>query len=62
MDEESGTHERGMKYIQSFDGKAEGKRLIGRPWRRWEISILIDLSKIGWGGRDRIHVAQDRDQ
>jgi hypothetical protein len=45
-----------------FDEKAEGKRPIGRPWRRWENNIEIDISKIGWGVMDRIDVAQDRDQ
>jgi hypothetical protein len=45
-----------------LDEKAEGKRPIGRPWRGWEYNIEIDLGKIGWGGMDRSHVTQDRDQ
>jgi hypothetical protein len=31
-------------------GKPEGKRPLGRPRRRWEDDIRIDLREIGWGG------------
>jgi hypothetical protein len=30
-------------------GKSEVKRLLGRPRRRWEDNIKIDLKEIGWG-------------
>jgi hypothetical protein len=43
-------------------GKAEGKRPLGRPRRRWVNNIKIDLREIGWGGLDWIDLAQDRDQ
>jgi hypothetical protein len=43
-------------------GKPEGKRPLGRPRRRWEDNIRIDLREIGWGGMDWIDLAQDRDQ
>jgi hypothetical protein len=43
-------------------GKPEGKRPLGRPRSRWEDNIKMDLREIGWGGVDRIHLAQDRDQ
>jgi hypothetical protein len=43
-------------------GKPEGKRLLGRPRRRWVDNIEIDLREIGWGGMDWIDLAQDRDQ
>jgi hypothetical protein len=43
-------------------GKPEGKRPLGRPKRRWEDSIKIDLREIGWGGMDCTDLAQDRDQ
>jgi len=33
-------------------GKPEGKRPIGRPRRRWEDSIKIDLQELGRGGMD----------
>jgi hypothetical protein len=31
-------------------GEPEGKRPLGRPWRRWDDGIRIDLRKIGGGG------------
>jgi hypothetical protein len=34
----------------------------GRPSHRWEINIKMDLGDTGWGGTDRIHLAQDREQ
>jgi hypothetical protein len=43
-------------------GKPEGKRPLGRPRRRWVDIIEIDLSEIGWDGREWIELAQDRDQ
>jgi hypothetical protein len=43
-------------------GKPEEKRPLGRPRCRWVDNIKMDLRKIGWDGRDRIVVAQDRDQ
>jgi hypothetical protein len=42
--------------------KTEGKRPLGRPRRRWEDGIRMDLRKIGLGGVDWIRLAQDRDQ
>jgi hypothetical protein len=29
--------------------KPEGKRPLGRPRRRWEDGIRMDLREIGWG-------------
>jgi hypothetical protein len=43
-------------------GKPEGKRPLGRSRRRWEDNIRMYLRKIGWGGKDWIDLAQDRDQ
>jgi hypothetical protein len=43
-------------------GKPEGKRPLGRPRRRWEGNIKIDLREMGWGGMDWIDLAQDRRQ
>jgi hypothetical protein len=31
-------------------GKPEGKRPLGRPRRRWEDGIKMDVGEIGWGG------------
>jgi hypothetical protein len=43
-------------------GKPERKRPLGRPRRKWEDNIRMDLREIGWGGTDWIDLAQDRDQ
>jgi hypothetical protein len=43
-------------------GKPELKRPQGRPRRRWEDNIRMDLTEIGWGGMDRIDLAQDTNQ
>jgi hypothetical protein len=43
-------------------GKPGGKRPLGRPRRRWEDGIRMDLREIGWGSVDRIQLAQDRDR
>jgi len=42
-------------------GKPEGKRSLGRPRRRWEDNIKMDLREVG-GGRDWMELAQDRDR
>jgi hypothetical protein len=43
-------------------GKPEGKRSLGRPGRRLEDNIKMDLREIGWGGMDWINLAQDSEQ
>jgi hypothetical protein len=43
-------------------GKPEGKRPLGRPWRRWEDNIKMDLQEVGCGGMDWIDLAEDRDR
>jgi hypothetical protein len=30
-------------------GRPEGRRPLGRPRRRWEDNIKIDLQEVGWG-------------
>ncbi|KAJ4433726.1 hypothetical protein ANN_16037 [Periplaneta americana] len=42
--------------------RPEGKRPLGRPRRRWEDDIKIDLREVGYDCRDWINLAQDRDQ
>jgi hypothetical protein len=42
--------------------RPEGRRPLGRPRRRSEDNIKMDLREIGFGDVDQIHVAQDRDR
>jgi len=42
-------------------GKPEGKRQLGRPRRRWEDNIKMDLQNVKWGCMNSIDLAQDRD-
>jgi hypothetical protein len=43
-------------------GKPEGKRPIGRPRRRWEVGIRMDLRETGWRSVKWYQLAQDRDR
>ena len=42
-------------------GKPERKRPLGRPRRRWEDNIKMDLQGVGGGRGDWMELAQDRD-
>jgi hypothetical protein len=55
MGEERGAH-------RLLVGKPEGKRPLGRPRRRWENNIKMDLQEVGVGRGDWIESAQDRDR
>jgi hypothetical protein len=43
-------------------GKPEGKRLLGRPRRRWEDNIKTCLQEVECGYMDWIGLAQDRER
>jgi hypothetical protein len=43
-------------------GKPEGRRSLGRPRRRFDDNIKMDLREIEWGGMDWIDLTQERDQ
>ncbi|KAJ4443576.1 hypothetical protein ANN_05250 [Periplaneta americana] len=43
-------------------GRPERKRRLGRPRRRWEDNIKMDLREVGCDDREWINFAQDRDQ
>jgi hypothetical protein len=42
-------------------GKPQGKRPLGKPRRRWENNVRMDLEEAGCGCEDWIGLAQDRD-
>ena len=43
-------------------GKPEGKRPLGRPRRRWEDNIKVDIQEVGCGVLDWPYLYQDRDR
>ena len=43
-------------------GKPGGNRPLGRPRRRWEDNIKMDLQEVGCGGMNWIDLAQDRNR
>jgi hypothetical protein len=50
------------KVYKALVGKPKGKRPRGRPRRRWEDELRMELREIGWGSVDWIQLAQDRHQ
>jgi hypothetical protein len=50
------------KVYKVLVGKPEGKRPLGRPRRRWEDRVRMDLREIGLEDVDWIRLAQDKDQ
>jgi len=42
-------------------GKPERKRQLGRPRRRWEDGIKMDLQEVECGGMNLIELAEERD-
>jgi hypothetical protein len=47
---------------RGFGGKSERTRPLGRPRRRWEDNIKMDLQEVGGGCGDWMKRAQDRDR
>jgi hypothetical protein len=54
--------EEGRVVYRVLVGRPEGKRPLGRPRRRWEGNIRMDLREIGIDGTNWIQLAQDRVQ
>ncbi|KAJ4447084.1 hypothetical protein ANN_09073 [Periplaneta americana] len=48
-------------HIECYLG-AGGNKTFGRPRRRWEDNIKMDLREVGYDGRDWINLAEDRDR
>jgi hypothetical protein len=44
------------------DGKRELKRPLGRPRRRWEDNIRMDIREVWWDCLDWMHLVQVRNQ
>jgi hypothetical protein len=56
------THGEKRNAYKVLVGRPERKIPLGRPRRRWEDNITMDLREIGWGGMDWINLAQGSDQ
>ena len=52
--------EEGRSAFKVITGKLTGKRPLGRPRRRWEDNIRMDLEKIGINAGNWVDSAQDR--
>jgi hypothetical protein len=57
-----GMHGEGRGVYRVLVGRPEGMSPLGRPRRRWEDNIKLDLRAIGIDGANWIRLAQDRVQ
>jgi hypothetical protein len=55
-------HGEGVGAYRVLVGRPEGKRSLGRPRRRWDNNIKMNLREIGIDGANWIGLAQDRVQ
>ena len=53
--------EEGRSAFKILTGKPTGKRPLGRPRRRWEDNIRMDLEEISINAGNWVGSAQDRD-
>ena len=51
--------EEGKSDLKILTDKPTGKRLLGRPRRRWEDNIRMDLDEIGINAGNWVDSAQD---
>ena len=56
-----GAYGGGERSAQGSSGETRGIEPLGRPRRRWEDNIKMDLQEVGVGG-DWMELAQDRDR
>ena len=56
-----GRMEEGRSFFKILKGKPTGKRPFGRPRRRWEDNIRMDLKEIGISADNWVDSVQDRD-
>jgi hypothetical protein len=52
--------EEGRSAFKILTGKPTGNTPLGRPRRRWEDNIRLDLEEIGIIAENRVHSAEDR--
>ena len=52
--------EEGRSAFKILAGKPTGRRPLGRPRRRWEDNIRMELEEIGISAGNWVHSAQDR--
>jgi len=62
MGREGGAYGEDRAVHRLLVGKPEGKRPLGRPSRRWEDNIKMDLQEAGGGHEDWMELAQDRNR
>ena len=53
--------EQDMRAFKVLTRKPAGKRHLGRPRRRWEDSIIMELTLLGINTGNWVDLAQDRD-
>ena len=53
--------EEGRSAFKMLTGIPTGNRPLGRPWRRWEDNIRMELVEIGISAGNWVDSAQDRD-
>ena len=53
--------EEGRSAFKMLTGKPTGKRPLGRPRRRWEDNIRMNLEELGINAGTWVDSAQDRD-
>jgi hypothetical protein len=57
-----GAYGGGERVHRVLVGKPEGKRPLGRPRRRWDDDIKMDIQEVGGSFGDWMELAQDRDR
>jgi hypothetical protein len=55
-------HTGDVRVIQSFGGKPEGKKQLGRPRCRWDDNVTLDHQNVGWKDNEWIYLPQGREK
>jgi hypothetical protein len=63
MDRTCNTYGGEKRHIEGFfSGETRGKEPLGRPWRRWQDNIKMDLREVEWRDIYWISLSQGRDR